>query len=111
MKKYRDAATQLKRIRRTLSEIDYICSGTLLKRTKICGKSQCACARDPGARHGPYYQWSRREHDRQVNTILSASLAPVFAQAIRNYRRLRRLLRIWEKHSAALMKEHARQQI
>jgi hypothetical protein len=30
-----------------------ICSGTLLERTRTCGKPNCRCATDLQARHGP----------------------------------------------------------
>jgi hypothetical protein len=93
----------LEEIRRRIAEIDYICSGTLLRRTKVCGKPGCACARDPRARHGPYYEWSRREKGRQVVTVIPVALAPSFHRAIRNYRRVLRLLRLWERESVRAM--------
>ena len=37
--------------------MDYLCSGTLLRRMKMCGKPGCRCSEDPDARHGPYYEW------------------------------------------------------
>lgn len=45
-------------IHRALSQMQYLSSGTLLKRTKVCGNPHCHCALDPTARHGPYYEWS-----------------------------------------------------
>ena len=51
------ARQRIERIRQTLSGIDTLCSGTLLQRTKVCGKSGCRCAQDVSARHGPYYEW------------------------------------------------------
>jgi len=95
----RQAQARLERIRRQISELDYICSGTLHRRTKVCGKQGCVCARDPEARHGPYYEWSRLEGGRLVHTILPAPLAALFVRALRNRRRLGRLIRIWEQES------------
>jgi hypothetical protein len=43
---------------RTLSAMEYLSSGTLLKRMKVCGNPRCYCASDPAARHGPYFEWS-----------------------------------------------------
>ena len=83
--------------------MEYVCSGTLHERTKTCGKPSCACAREGSARHGPYYQWSRRKAGRQDNAIIPASVAVHFRGAISNYRELRRLLRVWEEESARLM--------
>ena len=42
-------------IQRAIGAMQYLSSGTLLKRTKVCGNPGCHCARDPAARHGPYY--------------------------------------------------------
>ena len=33
--------------------------GSLAQRTVKCSKPGCACARDPNARHGPYYSLTR----------------------------------------------------
>jgi hypothetical protein len=92
----------LKRIRHIQAQIarfDYVCSGTVLTRTKVCGKPGCRCATDPEARHGPYHEWSRREGDRLVHSIVSSSEARVLGRAIRNYRAIQRLLRNWQDQS------------
>ena len=86
-------------IRAELAAIDYICSGTLLSRTKVCGKPNCACASSRDARHGPYYEWSRLEKGRLAHVVLPADSVPLFRQAVANYRRLRKLLRKWERES------------
>ena len=95
---------RLRRVREAIASLDYICSGTLHRRMKLCGNRKCACVRDPKARHGPYYQWSRRERGRQANTIIPPELVSRFKDAIRNYRRLKRLLREWERESAAAIR-------
>jgi hypothetical protein len=92
----------LKRIRHIQAQIarfDYVCSGTVLTRTKVCGKPGCRCATDPEARHGPYHEWSRREEGRLVHSIVSPSEARVLGRAIRNYRAIQRLLRKWQDQS------------
>ena len=96
-------AQRLSRVRDAITALDYICSGTLHRRMKMCGKAQCPCARDPKARHGPYYQWSRREGGRQVHTIVPPELVPRFRDAVKNYRELRRCLRTWERESVAAL--------
>jgi len=53
----KQARARIARIREALGRIDYLCSGTLLERTKMCGRPGCACAQDPAARHGPYFEW------------------------------------------------------
>jgi hypothetical protein len=91
------ALATIAKIRRKIGDLEFLCSGTLLRRTKVCGRKECRCARDPKARHGPYYEWSRRENDRLVHTILSDEEGRQIARSIRNYRFVRRLLRLWER--------------
>jgi hypothetical protein len=91
---------RLRTIQRHIAQFQYICSGTVSHQVRQCGKPTCACATDPAARHGPYYLWSRREESRQVNTMLPRELGPFFEQAVDNYRKLRDLLKEWERASA-----------
>jgi hypothetical protein len=93
-------AARLRTIQRRIAQLQYICSGTVSHQARQCGKPTCACAADPAAWHGPYYVWSRREEHRQVNTMLPQELGPFFEQAVENYRKLRDLLRVWERASA-----------
>ena len=86
-------------LRRAIEGGDLLCRGTLLKRTKLCGKSSCRCAKDPTARHGPYYEWGRMERDRLVHTMVSREQAAEIIRAIREHRRIQRLLRRWERES------------
>ena len=62
---------RIARIRETLNGIEYLCSGTILQRTKVCGKAGCRCAQDPGARHGPYYEWGHMKGGKLVHRTLS----------------------------------------
>jgi len=88
--------TRLARIREAIRAVDYLCSGTLLRRTKLCGKPGCRCARDPAARHGPYYEWGHMKGGKLVHRMVSARQAALLRAAITNYRKVRRLLRAWE---------------
>ena len=94
-----DALKRIRRIQAHIARFDFVCSGTLLTRTKVCGKAGCRCATDPEARHGPYHEWSRREGGRLVHSIVSSSEARVLGRAIRNYRAIQRLLRNWQDQS------------
>jgi hypothetical protein len=99
---------RLQRIRKQIIDLEHVCSGTLVHRTKVCGKPGCACAADRAARHGPYYQWSRWEKDRRVYMSVPETAAPAMARAIRNHRRLRRLMRLWERDSVRVLLEEAK---
>ena len=106
-KKRRQAAEAIEKIRGRISEMAHVCSGTLLRRYKTCGNATCCCALDPGARHGPYYEWSRMENGRLAHTTLSTEEGPQMAKAIRNYKRLRKLLRLWERASLTAIKDRS----
>jgi hypothetical protein len=90
----------IRQIRREIAAVDLLCSGTLLKRWKQCGRPNCRCAHDPSARHGPYYEWSRRRNDRLLHSLLSAEQAEDMALAIKNYHRILRLLAAWSHETA-----------
>ena len=103
----RQARQQIARIQESLSEVDYLCSGTLLKRTKVCGKAGCRCAQDVSARHGPYYEWGHMQGGKLVHRMLSPSQAVLMQQAIDNYRRVQKLLREWEVQTERLIDAEA----
>jgi len=89
-----------KRLRDAINAMDYVASGTLLTRTKVCGRPNCKCAEDATARHGPYYEWSRREDARLVHSVVSQQQAAWLELAISNHRRIYALLAQWERATA-----------
>jgi hypothetical protein len=97
------ARQRIARIRDTLSGVDYLCSGTLLKRTKVCGKPGCRCAQDVNARHGPYYEWGHMQGGKLVHRVVSPQQAKLLQLAIDNHRNVQKLLRDWEVETERLM--------
>ena len=97
------ARERIDQIRQELGDIELLCSGTLIKRMKVCGKAACRCAHDPAARHGPYYEWGHMRAGKLVHRVVSAEQAEVLRQAIANYRRLKKLLRGWESETERLI--------
>lgn len=96
-------------IRRTINTIEYLCSGTLMKRMKLCGSPRCRCAIDPSARHGPYYEWGHMKGGRLVGRMVSPSQAAALRSAIAHYRKVRTLLRKWGVETERLIDlEHPR---
>jgi uncharacterized protein DUF6788 len=91
------------RIREAIGAVDYLCSGTLLERRKLCGKPGCRCALDPAARHGPYYEWGHMKAGKLVHRMVSPSQAGMLRLAIANYRKVLRLLRAWESETERLI--------
>jgi len=97
------AKREIENIRQRISNINLVCRGTLTKRTKVCGKLNCRCAGDPSARHGPYYEWSRREKGRLVHSVVSAEQAEEISRAIDNYRKILALLARWSRETAQVI--------
>jgi len=93
-----------KRARQLIAKIEKVCSGTITTRMKVCGKPECRCATDPDARHGPYYEWTRREGKRLLHSVVSAAEANDLQTAIANYRKVQQLMKEWEAHSVELIR-------
>jgi hypothetical protein len=104
----KQARERIRAIRAAIAHIDYLCSGTLLKRMTRCGKAGCRCAHDPAARHGPYYDWGHMQAGKLVHRRLSAAQAERLRPAIANYREVKRLLRAWEAQTERLIDAEAR---
>ena len=100
------ARQRIARIQEQIRAFDDLASGTLARRTKLCGRPGCRCARDRGARHGPYYEWGRMRNGRLVNRMVSPQEAILIRRAIANYRAVRRLLRAWEAQTTRLIEAH-----
>jgi hypothetical protein len=83
-------------LRRRISALDYVSSGTLHSRTRPCGKTNCRCAEDSDAWHGPYHDWTRRKDGRLVHSAVSPEQARLVQRAIANRREIDRLLARWE---------------
>ena len=90
-------------IQRELSTMQHLSSGTLLKRTKVCGNPRCHCATDPTARHGPYYEWSHMKAGKLRHRTLTPEQAGLMRLAIANHRKVKQLLRAWEAQTQRLI--------
>ena len=74
-------------IQHTISGMEYLSSGTLLKRMKVCGNPRCHCASDPAARHGPYFEWSYLKAGKLRHRTLTPEQAEMMRLAIANRKR------------------------
>jgi hypothetical protein len=90
-------------LRAALAKMDLACGGTIYVRTRKCGKRACRCHEDESARHGPYSEWTRMRGGRLSHSTLSAEQAERLADAIANYREIRRLLVQWELATEAVI--------
>jgi len=87
-------------IRKAITSMDLLSSGTLHTRMKSCGRPNCRCANDPDALHGPYYEWNRWIDGRLAHRIVSEEQAELVERAIENQREAKRLLSLWERETA-----------
>ena len=89
-------AKRFQALKADLAQIEYFSKGTLLARMVRCGKPQCACAKDPSKRHGPYYEWTYKARGKTVTVHVTVRLAPeaapLFRAAARQYRELKTIL-------------------
>ena len=99
-KKQKRIRQQTAELRRAISAMDFVASGTLQIRTKVCGKPNCRCATDPEARHGPYYEWSRYKNGRLVHRTVSPDQAALLVHGIENRKAILELLGRWEEETA-----------
>ncbi len=88
-------------LRRLIARMDFVASGTIHVRTKVCGKKNCKCATDPEQRHGPYHEWSRSKEGRIEHRVVTADQAQLLHRAITNYRQIQSLLARWEEETAS----------
>ena len=102
------ARERIAAIRAALNAMDYLASGTLLERMKMCGKPGCRCAQDPDARHGPYYEWGHMKAGKLVHRTVSPEQATILRLAIANYRKAKKLMRAWEAETERLIDAETR---
>ena len=82
-----------------IAELDYISTGTIIKKYGPCGKEGCRCAQDKRNWHGPYYIWTRKENGKTITRSLSAAQAQFCRKAIRNMRKLKAQIKRWKRKS------------
>lgn len=70
----------------SLAHIGFVWPGTVQRQMLTCGKPQCACHKDPEARHGPYYYWTSKRNGKTVSRKLSREEAEILESWINNRR-------------------------
>lgn len=72
------------RLKARLRQVGFICEGSLVERWMQCGKPNCACARKPTGRHGPYFQLSWKEKGKTISRRLAPEQAALYRQWVAN---------------------------
>jgi hypothetical protein len=101
--KSKKSREKIAEIQREISLMEYLSSGTLLKRMKVCGNPRCHCASDPAARHGPYFEWSYLKAGKLHHRTLTPEQAEIMRLAIANQRKAKKLMRVWEAQTLKLI--------
>lgn len=68
--------------------LGFVAPGTVLERYTVCGSPGCGCHAEPPARHGPYFQYSRKINGKTHTRRLTAEQADRYREWIANRRRL-----------------------
>lgn len=87
-----------------LAQIGFIWGGSVQTQWIRCGKPGCACAHDPGHRHGPYVYWTTKKEGRTVTRLLHSPEAEILAEWVRNRREVDRILREMKRLSQRALK-------
>lgn len=69
-------------------QLGFIALGSVIERYTVCGTQNCRCHADPPARHGPYYQYSRKLGGKTLTRRLTAEQAQRYRDWIANRRTL-----------------------
>ncbi len=80
-------------LKQELSALGFVRPGSLVRRYMPCGKPGCRCMADPPILHGPYYQWTYRVRGKTATRRLNRAQAAQCEVWIRNYRKLRTIMR------------------
>jgi hypothetical protein len=102
-------ADRFRAAQQELLRVDHFLKGTVLKRMMKCGRTQCACHRDPAKRHGPYFEWTYKAQGKTVNVKLSAAAAPLYQAATKQHRKLKTILARLERLSRTALARLAKQ--
>lgn len=105
-----DLQQRHRELARQLAELGLVSQGSVVHRYTHCGVPTCRCHADPPQLHGPYWQWTRRDHGKTITRRLTESQARLYQEWINNRRRLSTITAEMEKvceQAAELLLEDA----
>ncbi len=102
-------AQQFEQLKQEFQRVDYFCKGTVLRRMTKCGRSECACGRDPAKRHGPYFELTYKAKGTTVNVRLTSKTAKIYQAATQQYKTVKSLLNRLERLSRFVLAIRAKQ--
>jgi hypothetical protein len=78
-----------KKLMAQLSQVGFVCNGSIRENYQKCGKLTCSCAQDDQEKHGPYYIWSLTKKGQQTCRSFSEQQAVSFRQCNHNYQKMK----------------------
>lgn len=75
-------------LQRQITDVGFIATGSVIERYTVCGTDRCRCHGDPPARHGPYFQYTRKLAGKTLTRRLTAEQAQRYREWITNRHRL-----------------------
>lgn len=90
----------MKTIKEQIMDLDYILTGTIMRKYGPCGKAGCRCAHSKKNWHGPYYIWTRKESGETITKSLSVRQLQFCRKAMNNMKKLKILLQRWKRESS-----------
>ena len=94
-----------KQLQKELSQIGYICNGSIMSLYRKCGKPKCGCKENPEIKHGPYYIWTRKEKGKTITRSLSEERFHQCQQCIENYKKMERIIEEMKKISIQIFEQ------
>lgn len=92
---------------KNLSQIGYICKGSVVDLYVKCGKPNCRCKTDENAKHGPYTVWTRKVKGKTVTKYLSEKQAELCRKYIQNSNRLESIVEEMRDISAKILESES----
>jgi len=83
---------QIRSYQDELHEIGFILTGSITKRYVRCNTPGCKCQTNPKARHGPYYEYTRKVKGKTVTVRLKEDEANLLMEWIENKRRFYKIV-------------------
>ena len=95
-KKYSELAKKL-------SQIGYICKGSVMGVYVKCGKPNCRCKTNKDAKHGPYNVWTRKVKGKTVTKYLSEKQVELCREYIQNSKKLEKIIEEMRNLSVSIL--------
>jgi len=94
-----------KQFQKELSQIGYICNGSIMSLYRKCGKPNCGCNENQETKHGPYYIWTRKEKGKTITRSLSEERFHQCQQCIENYKKMEQIIEEMKKISIQIFEQ------